>query len=52
MLQENKLLPILLILLTIQAKELPYNFNQLNEAASQRWAGLMRAISVSNFTQF
>lgn len=28
----------------------PYNFNQLNEAASQRWAGLMRAISVSNFT--
>lgn len=28
----------------------PYNFNQLNEAANQRWAGLMRAISVSNFT--
>ncbi|WP_188617474.1 T9SS outer membrane translocon Sov/SprA [Cloacibacterium rupense] len=27
----------------------PYNFNQLNEAANQRWAGLMRAISVSNF---
>ena len=28
----------------------PYNFNQLNEATSQRWAGLMRPISVSNFT--
>ena len=28
----------------------PYNFNTANEAASQRWAGLMRPITVSNFT--
>ena len=40
----------LLILHIILKKEYPYNFNQLNEATSQRWAGFMRPISVSNFT--
>ena len=28
----------------------PYNVNQANESALQRWGGLMRPISVSNFT--
>ena len=28
----------------------PYNFNINNEATNQRWAGLMRPITVSNFT--
>jgi cell surface protein SprA len=27
----------------------PYNVNPANEATSQRWAGLMRPISVTNF---
>ena len=27
----------------------PYNLNPINETTSQRWAGLMRPISVSNF---
>lgn len=28
----------------------PYNLNQANESAQDRWAGLMRPISVSNFS--
>ncbi|MDO5614547.1 MAG: cell surface protein SprA, partial [Cruoricaptor ignavus] len=28
----------------------PYNFNPNQESTAERWAGLMRAISVSNFT--
>lgn len=28
----------------------PYNLNPIDEPANQRWAGLMRPISVSNFT--
>ncbi|MDO4224339.1 MAG: cell surface protein SprA [Bergeyella zoohelcum] len=28
----------------------PYNFNSANESTNERWGGLMRPISVSNFT--